>query len=250
MSRTSVFVPDEVDAFSVLAEEMGFDRGELLTSLLLVLFVEGEADLAVLNGLFRPELYAAGVGLIPIGGAVRAARKGIADSETLLRFTSVRVAVLFDNLERAGTARLLVDAQYRREAKEAGSTELRAMAEVIKVAIEYERSVQPLALEAPDIFDLLDEDLLQQQFPRFPGHARARAASRGAKDGWKRYYSAHYGIDLLRHPELFGEIAREMRARQTPQDPRLAILLDDILRTARGATPVLAPPISRQAGSQ
>jgi predicted ATP-dependent endonuclease of OLD family len=39
----------ELDAFGLLAEEMGFDRGELLSGLELILFVEGEADRALLT---------------------------------------------------------------------------------------------------------------------------------------------------------------------------------------------------------
>jgi hypothetical protein len=44
--------PASLYGLSVIAGEMGFDRGELLTSVGLVIFVEGETDKAVLEGLF------------------------------------------------------------------------------------------------------------------------------------------------------------------------------------------------------
>ena len=77
---------------------MGYDRGELLSSLALILFVEGEADRQVLDELFGAELHRAGVGMIPIHGAARNQQKGVIDAEVLLRFTSTRCALLLDNL--------------------------------------------------------------------------------------------------------------------------------------------------------
>lgn len=62
------FDPDSRHAFSLLAEEMGFDRGELLTTVRQLLFVEGRADQIVLEALFGCELRRFGVAVVPFHG--------------------------------------------------------------------------------------------------------------------------------------------------------------------------------------
>jgi predicted ATP-dependent endonuclease of OLD family len=75
------FKPEELHAASVIAEELGFDRGELLCGVGLVLYVEGETDVAILDGLFRRQLHELGVLLVSTGGALNAGQKGLVDSE-------------------------------------------------------------------------------------------------------------------------------------------------------------------------
>jgi energy-coupling factor transporter ATP-binding protein EcfA2 len=229
-TRISTFRPHEQDAFGALAETMGYDRGELLAGASLLLFVEGVSDMTVLHELFGAELHAAGVVVIPIHGAFRAEQKGVTDSEILMRFTAVRTGLLFDQLTSDEVRQLVTDAQFRMEALGSRSTELKAMARVIQNAVALEREIVPLSIPVHDVFDLLDEELIRERYPSFPGHRTAREIA--ADRGWKHLYKERFGIDLLEDELVFEEISRRMRETARVQHPALARLLHDILSAA------------------
>jgi hypothetical protein len=236
-SRVRAVAPEDLDAFSMIAETMGFDRGELFTNVELILFVEGESDREVLRGLFEPELHSAGVAVIPIHGAFGAERKGVVDAELLLRFTTATVGLLLDSLDREDAMRLTVDATYRKAvAARPHWSELREMARVVERAIANERGLVPFSIPTHDVFDLLDQDILKEQFPVFPGHmmAREQHAARNKKPGWKQFYADEYNADLLAKAHLFGQVAAEMRIRRLPLNPALERLREDILNVAQG----------------
>lgn len=86
----------ELRAVDNVARELGFDRGELLAAFNVILFVEGRADQAVLESLIGPELHAIGVLVVPSHGASRL--EGIATAETVARFTTAKLAALYDNV--------------------------------------------------------------------------------------------------------------------------------------------------------
>jgi len=226
--------PHEIEAMSEFAAEMGYDHGELLTTVTLMLFVEGVADRAVLEGLFAAELHAAGVVVVPLHGAAKAKNKGIVEQELLLRFTAAQAALVFDNIHRDEIARLQDDAEYRETVKrKKGWSELQEMAHIIDQAIRSDRPVVPLPLPAHDIFDLLDESVIQRRFPLFPGHSAARTAASSSR--WKDFLAERYGIDLITSPEvLFRDLASGMRANGVADDHPLAILRDEVLLLAAG----------------
>ena len=177
VTRIHPFSAHELTAFSQLADRMGFDRGELLAGVSLVLFVEGMTDRDVLEELFGREFHSAGVAIFPAGGAAEADRKGLADAEIVMRYTTALIAFLVDKVSNPQLARLQADPAERRRVISSSSKndpERRAMATILQTAAVLEREVVPLSVEVDDIFDLLDEGLLRERFPRFQGHAVAR----------------------------------------------------------------------------
>jgi energy-coupling factor transporter ATP-binding protein EcfA2 len=207
--------PQLLSAADDVAADMGFDRGELMNSVSAVVFVEGQADKQFLEALSGAELHHAGVLLVPIHGAVSAQRKGLVDSEIVLSITAAKLAVLLDNLVEAEWRGLQTDPDLCREtARSSKKTELKAMAEILSRAQEVGRIIEPLGIPVPDIFDLLDEDLLRKRFPSFPGHSSAREgwlrANQKQKVNWKSFYLDRYGIAV--EPNLFGSVAAEMAA--------------------------------------
>lgn len=207
--------PAELDALDGFAGEMGFDRGELLTSVEVVLFVEGVSDQILLQTLFGAELHHAGVILVPIQGASRAKRKGLVDGELVMRYTTARLALLLDNVTEETCHRIRDDERERTRLAKEGSTEEQAMAQTFEAAYRNHRDILPLGLPCRDAFDLLDEDILIKRYPRFPGHASARERH-PAEVPWKDGYSRDYGIAV--GPDLFREVVPAMAERGvTPQ---------------------------------
>ena len=87
-------VPEQLDAINEITRELGLDRGELLASISLFLFAEGESDRIVLESLFGARLRTAGIAIIPIGGVTKS--EGVLDVEMLLRWSSAEICVMFD----------------------------------------------------------------------------------------------------------------------------------------------------------
>lgn len=208
--------PELLAASDDIARQMGFDRGELLSSVSLVLFVEGEADRRFLSAFCGRQLHHAGIALVPIHGAVAAHKKGIVDSETVLIWTAAKLAVLLDNLTSNEWTALEADPDHcRDQARKGTKTEIKAMAEILLRAHAVGRDIAAVGIPVPDIFDLLDEQLLRERFPKFPSHSAARdeweRACAKQQINWKAFYRDRY--DLSVEPQLFEEIGRAMAAR-------------------------------------
>jgi hypothetical protein len=223
-SRMVPFAPEEISAYSEIAREVGLDRGELLTSVRVLVFVEGRHDQAVLDELFKVPFHHAGVLVVPIAGVGRHAQ--IVEHEVLVRFTRARLAVVFDKLDADTVMRLLGDPEFRQNSLRARQTELQAMASLLHNAAANARTVQPLPLPADDIFDLLDAEIVVDQFPKFPGHEAANAAwlaARKRTPNRKVFYAEQYGIPnevatyrriaaLMRSLDRIPSILRELGA--------------------------------------
>ncbi|KKK86998.1 hypothetical protein LCGC14_2757640, partial [marine sediment metagenome] len=180
--RASVFPfePAELDGLSGIAAQMGLDRGELLTLVSAFLFVEGLADKWVLEALFRERLSAAGIAVVPVHSVAK--MKATAEAEALFRFTRANAAVLADGLDEAAIAELrsmIPDHEATQAALDEKEfkkrTEYYAMIQLVRAAQRNQRQIEIYGLGAPDIFDLLDENLIRSQCERFPGHHKARA---------------------------------------------------------------------------
>ncbi len=210
-SNLQPFEPQEVTAYSEIAQEVGLDMGELLTSTRLLVFVEGRHDQAVLEELFRLPLYHAGVLVVPIAGVGRHSQ--IVEYDVLIRFTRAQLAVVFDKLDRQTIDRLLTDTAFRRESLRSRRTELQAMASLLQKAIDNDRRVQPLPLPVADIFDALDQQILIDQYPRFPGHAEANTAWESLQERFpnrKIFYQDEYGVP--NEIETYKKVAALMRS--------------------------------------
>jgi energy-coupling factor transporter ATP-binding protein EcfA2 len=199
------------------AADLGLDRGELLAMTSVLLFVEGRSDQKVLEELYAERLAHAGITVVPMHGASRAV--GIAEAETLLRFTTARVAVWLDNVPPDVLRRLKSDPAFTAEvksntARKYGSEE-KTMADLILTARRHGRQVEPLPHPGIDVFDLLDEEAIRAHHPAFPGHAEARrrATAERERSGtkWKPYYAEAFGVSL--EADALGRVARTMRER-------------------------------------
>lgn len=76
-------------------------------------------------------------------------------------------------------------------------TELQAMASVIRNARQHGRHVEPMTHPYDDIFDVLDEDVIRELFPKVPGHVRAREdwqRNRKAHPNRKAYYEERFSV--------------------------------------------------------
>lgn len=229
-----VLTPELLAATDDVAHEMGFDRGELLSAVSTILFVEGQADKMVLDAYAGARFHHAGIALVPIHGAVSAERKGVVDSEVVLSWTAAKLAVLLDNLVETEWRMLVEDADYRySQSRKPDKTELKAMADILMRAEQVGRSIAPVGIPVDDIFDLLDDDLLIERYPSFPGHAVARAGHAVAtgkhRVNWKTYYKEQFGIVV--EPELFGQIGAEM-ARTGRTSAPLEALIDSLVELA------------------
>lgn len=187
---------NELVATSAFARELGFDRGELLTQFNLLLFVEGRADEIVLRELYGSRLQRAGVLVVPLHGARRLG--AILEVETLKSLTTAVGAALLDGGRQEEIDRVRRDAAYRREAT-GGKGLISTLAAFIQAALEVDREFDVYTHPARDIFDLLDEDVLQRIWPRFPGHRAARASCReagrsGLNEERKKFYKDAFGI--------------------------------------------------------
>jgi len=87
---------EDLQARTEVAMDLGIDRGELLASKSVFLFVEGRNDQVVLETLCGPELHEYGIAVIPVHSSSKL--KGIIDAEILLRYSSAPAAAWLDNV--------------------------------------------------------------------------------------------------------------------------------------------------------
>jgi hypothetical protein len=203
-----------LDKLDLMAEEMGFDRGELLTVAQVLLWVEGMMDKVVLESLFATELRQERILVVPMHGVGRA--KGMLDAEVMLRLTAAPAAAWFDNVPTEFVDRLHREADFALAAAKDRSdpSERRDMARLVRSATKQGRRVEPIPHPGKDVFDLLDERTIIELFPDFPGHSAARKAwsdSGGRGGGWKDFYRARFSTPVTE--DSCRTIAESMRAR-------------------------------------
>jgi hypothetical protein len=94
------------------------------------------------------------------------------------------------------------------------------MASLLQNAVRNGRQVTPLALPVDDIFDALDEDIIRDQYPSFPGHAAANAAweaDRKRSPNRKSFYEQKYGVP--NSEETYRSLAALMRSLDRISEP-------------------------------
>lgn len=203
------FDPEALEAAGLIAEEMGFDRGELMSSVRAMLFVEGRADQIVLETIYGADLRLAGCIVIPMQGVARI--KGIIEADALFSFTTARIAVLLDtNVAQEAAAMQDDPTVLERALRDKRRTEIKAAAQLIRSAAHAERHVKVLGHSGDDIFDLLTERAIQAQGPEFPGHqaARERHAALPQKQHYKTFLRGTYGLGM--DNAMFAAIAQDM----------------------------------------
>jgi AAA domain, putative AbiEii toxin, Type IV TA system len=225
------FDPVSIAACDELAGELGFDRGELLTRVEMFLFVEGITDELVLTELFGEDLARSRTCVVPIHGARK--HQGAISAEALLRFTTAPASILLDNVPADITDQLLVDRNFRDEVRASGTrwAELQWIADIVETSMALKRSIRPLSIPTSDIFDLLDERLLHDAYPRFRSHERARvdltvAQTRSEKRiNSKAFRNDRYGIPNTIEP--YRKVLPIMRARGI-KPPALVRIMNEL----------------------
>lgn len=230
-SAVSALERTELTALSEIALDLGWDRGQLISTIAVWLFVEGRADQAVLQALAGDELRTCGVAVIPLHGESRA--PGILDAEIVIRYSSAAVAVWLDRIPAKDVADMLADPRSAiRIAKDKSKTpEIRTVGKLVAAAAEHGSEVTPIPHPGGDIFDLLDEETIRQLFPAFPTHEEARRAAEAVGMSQKQYYFNTYGISF----DVAGlrRIASDMVSNHAPRHGAFTTLIETCCALAR-----------------
>src|SRR4051794_1004507 len=213
-----------------IAAEMGFDRGELLTRVRVVLYVEGAMDRVVLDELFGAELARKGIALAIFGGGGNV--NEVLDPRVLPP-PAAHIGVLAAAAAREGARRIRDDPELRRSLL-TGTGERPALAPVIQAARQRRPGVQPLRVEARGILIVLADEPLREIAPRWPGQREAEKCwleyrHGGGRKSFKRYYKDRWDLPVSVSPcrEAAGRMA------QTAGRPReLVALVDELERLA------------------
>lgn len=100
------FDADELRPLDRIATALGFDRGELLTTVSLFLLVEGSHDVVVLERMFE-ELRAARIAVVSMEGLSN--YKVVLDSDVLWRYTTAEIALTTDKFDTGVLAQIVGD---------------------------------------------------------------------------------------------------------------------------------------------
>src|SRR3954451_16573539 len=211
-----------------IAAEMGFDRGELLTRVRVVLYVEGAMDRVVLDELFGAELARKGIALAIFGGV-----GNVNDvlEHPVVRYTAAHIAVLVDAVALDEARRIRDDPELRRSLL-TGTGERPALARVIEAARQRDRVLEPFGIEARDIFMVLDDEPLREIAPRWPGQREAEKCwleyrQGGGRKSFKRYYKDRWALPVS--ISTCRQAARRM-AQTATRPPELVALIDELER--------------------
>ena len=217
------FDAQEATELDEIAASLGFDRGELLAGVSCLLLVEGEHDIAALEGIFGRELAEAKVTLVALRGSPP---KGLLEVDALWRFTTAAIAVCLDNVrpglvERAQEG----DDQALRELRTSTAEEEKALARLVTQSRRFAREIHLLGHPSKDLIDALEPDAIRDAYPKYPKtHELADAAFREAVAqaesdekaalGRKAFYQERYGIDNSRYAyERIAESHRKLGLR-------------------------------------
>src|SRR3954453_20238802 len=222
-----------------IAAEMGFDRGELLTRVRVVLYVEGAMDRVVLDELFGAELARKGIALAIFGGV-----GNVNDvlEHPVVRYTAAHIAVLVDAVALDEARRIRDDPELRRSLL-TGTGERPplfwpgpgggpGLPRGMEAARQRDRVVEPFGIEARDIFMVLDDEPLREIAPRWPGQREAEKCwleyrQGGGRKSFKRYYKDRW--DLPVSISTCRQAARRM-AQTATRPPELVALIDELER--------------------
>jgi hypothetical protein len=194
------FDAGELRPLDRIATSLGFDRGELLTTISLFQ-VEGIHDVVVFDRIFG-ELRAARIALVPMEGLSN--YQAVLDSDVLWRYTTAQVALTTDKFEPEILKNVLGNPKAARELRRSQSAddELKILAKLIGIAERNGKQIHLLGHRGADLIDVLDETTVCAEFAGYPGHVEAQkrwdaAVASGAKSAdKKRFYEAEFGLPM------------------------------------------------------
>ena len=171
--RLRTFNAGELEALDEAVTVLGFDRGELLTTIALFLVVEGRHDQEVLDRAFGSELHAAHVAVMPMDGV--GAWRAVLDSEALWRYSTAAVALATDKFDRATLEGLLADEKKLRALRRSDAPEeTKVLAKLLGTAQQQGKVIHLLGHHGADLIDVLDEGVVRSVYPDYPGHQIAQ----------------------------------------------------------------------------
>ena len=228
----------ELKPLDRIATALGFDRGELLTTVSMFLVLEGIHDVVVLERIFG-ELRAARIALLPMEGLAN--YQAVLDSDALWRYTTAQVALATDKFDRELLERVVGDPKAAKALRRTeADDETKILAKLIGIAELNGKRIHLLGHRGDDLIDVLDEKIVQAEFARYPGHAAAqkrweakRAAGAKAKEK-KRFYEDEFGLPM--DVETYIQLADAHTAAGI-KPPQLQTIVDQAVALARGEVP-------------
>lgn len=140
-----------------------------------LLLVEGEHDIAALEGIFGVDLAEAKISLVALRGSPP---KGLLEVDALWRFTTAAVIVCLDN----GRPELVSRAQGGDEdalgaLRRSKAEEEKALARLVTQSQRFARDIHLIGHPGRDLIDALEPAAIRDCYPRYPTtHALAEAA--------------------------------------------------------------------------
>ena len=222
-----------------LARAIGLDRGELLSRWRAFLFVEGLADLAVIEELFAERLATTRIRVIAVHGHRHHA--GLLDMTLLADELTAPIAAMFDSISDDAIAQLRRSGARERAKAMEQPGEAGTVARIVDLELKHERSIEIFTIGVPDIFDLLEEQVIRdlsrptEASPIFPGHESARSAFASASRrknaaAYKKFLADTYGVST--NATAIRRIARAMHDRGFPPPTKIDDVLASVERLA------------------
>ena len=183
-STVQVLWEKDSGARSILARQLGINRGELLAGVDALLIVEGLHDELVLRSIFGEELRASRVAVFRMHGTNNL--PAIAELDFIDRYLDVPIAVLLDYVRGEGIR------------KGGPTAEEKALSELRKSCRRRKRTYHFHGLERPDIVAYLSESAIRTVYPDFAGWAPVLRAFKELRDrpSFKPWLQEKWGIDL------------------------------------------------------
>jgi hypothetical protein len=232
------FAAGELETLDEAVRALGFDRGELLTTVALFLVVEGRHDQEVLDRIFGADLRAAHISVVPMEGV--GAWRAVLDSHALWRYSTASVALATDKFDPAVLQKVVDDPRESRRLRRSDAPdETKVLAKLIGTAQEQGKAIHLLGHPGADLIEVLDEDVIKSVYPGYPGHVEAErrwkeAVENGATARQKKpFYEREFRVpnDVKTYMALGdAHVAADV------QPPALRTLVDDAIALAGAST--------------
>lgn len=190
--HANVFDPMELEVTQDFARGMGLQPADLLNLCRYVLIVEGPHDKAFLDGYAGNRLRGRGVLIIPMHGIDHALQ--LADLNLLGRLGLP-----------AGT---LVDHGVTKAGKPRDSKESREILKALKLAKSRGRHFDDFRLERPDIIAYINDNVMREEAPDFPGFRAVESRWMRERDRDYKQLASEMASGYKFHPNSIRELAR------------------------------------------
>lgn len=208
---------DDLAPSSLPGKALGLDHGQLLAFAKLILWVEGETDLAVLRELYGEDLDTHGIMILPLGGFYGIEKRLTTTGVLLANFASIPFAVWLDNVPRTVLTAMQQDPENAKAIakKKEASQEAQAMGKLITLADQRGIVVHPLPHPESDVLFLIPEEIVRSKVGEYPGHEEAKRIKAKGKDVVERCDWSKRLLGSEKDPETFARLAERVREQRT-----------------------------------